>query len=76
MATFTETGVDVTVELQRSAGVDHILITSQSQTATGEQIRSVHELDVSLLVNASIMADVTSILNRAESYMKNMWNIP
>jgi len=75
MATFTEIGVDVTVALQRHAGSDHILITSQSRTTGGEVIRSVIELDVTALVNNAQRAEVTDLLNAAEAYMKAQWYI-
>jgi len=75
MSTFIETGVDVTVALQRSGGTDHILITAQSKTGTGESIRLVKELDVTSLVNNTQRSEVTDLLNAAEAYMKSVWGI-
>ena len=76
MATFVETKVVARVRLERGAdGANRILVAGESQTDSGQPIRSFPEQDVQGMLTPGELAYAVGILDWVVAHLKTAWSI-
>jgi hypothetical protein len=76
MATFTETGVSVSVHLNVDAdGTRHVVLEGWSHDASGLVMRSLPMADVTASLTAAQRNEALDLVNAAAAYLKALWGI-
>lgn len=75
MATLTETGVRVVVELARDGSFQACYVTGSSIDAAGNTLRVSEKADVTAALSAEQVSAALTLINAAEAYLKSKWSI-
>lgn len=75
MATLTETGVRVVIEIVRGPEGQALYVTGNSYDAAGHVLRYNEKEDVTAALNPTQQTEALDLLNAAEAYLKSKWSI-